>query len=96
MNPIDPNAVVSYDSILHVCELCGDEVGREFFGELTVVHMKWVGAEQPPVSMAVSLVWKFLDEATTDSALLATLEQFEDQATNRLLIAVLGDMKTQA
>ena len=45
---IDPNAVVSnmigthcktvvvmvsYDSMLHVCELCGDEVWREFFGE---------------------------------------------------------------
>ena len=34
-------------------------------------------------------MWKFLNEATTDSVLLASVEHFEDQATNRLLIAVL-------
>ena len=32
-------AMVSYDSVL--CDLCGDEVCREFFGEPRVVHMNW-------------------------------------------------------
>ena len=34
-------------------------------------------------------MWKFLKEVTIDSVLLAAIEQFEDQATNRLLIAAL-------
>ena len=33
----------------------------------------------------------FLNEATIDSVLLATIEQFKDQATNRLLIAALEE-----
>ena len=33
----------------------------------------------------------FLNEATIDLELLAALEQFEDQAANRLLIAVLEE-----
>ena len=32
--------MVSYDSILHVCELCGHEVCREFLVNTIVVHMK--------------------------------------------------------
>ena len=36
-------------------------------------------------------MWKFLNEATTDSVLLASIGQFEDQANNRLLIAVLEE-----
>ena len=32
--------MVSYDSILHVCELCGHEVCREFLVNPIVVHMK--------------------------------------------------------
>ena len=36
-------------------------------------------------------MWKFLNEATFDSVLLASVGQFEDQATNRLLIAVLEE-----
>ena len=36
-------------------------------------------------------MWKFLNEATIDSVLLAAIQQFEDQATNRLLIAVLEE-----
>ena len=32
------------------------------------------------------LVWWVLNEATVDSALLDVLEQFEDQATDRLLL----------
>ena len=37
-------------------------------------------------------MWKFLNEATIDSVvLLASIGQFEDQATNRLLIAVLEE-----
>ena len=34
---------------------------------------------------------KFLNETTIDLQLLAALEQFEDQAANRLLIAVLEE-----
>ena len=37
------------------------------------------------------LVQILLNEATIDSVLLAEVEQFEDQATNRLLIAVLEE-----
>ena len=36
-------------------------------------------------------MWKFLNEATIDSVLLASIGQFEDQATNRLLIAALEE-----
>ena len=36
-------------------------------------------------------MWKFLNEATIDSVVLAAIEQFEDQATNRLLIAALEE-----
>ena len=39
-------------------------------------------------------MWKFLNEATIDSVLLAAIEQFEDRATNRLLIAALEDSGT--
>ena len=35
------------------------------------------------------LVWQVLNEATVDSALLDALEQFEDQATYRLLLSAL-------
>ena len=37
------------------------------------------------------LVWTFLNEATIELVLLAAIEQFEDQATNRLLIAALEE-----
>ena len=37
------------------------------------------------------LVWKFLNEATIDSVLLAAIEQFEDQTTTRLLIDALEE-----
>ena len=36
-------------------------------------------------------MWTFLNEATIDSVLLAAIEQFKDQATNRLLIAALEE-----
>ena len=36
-------------------------------------------------------MWKFLNEATIDSVLLAAIEQFEDQTNNRLLIAALEE-----
>ena len=36
-------------------------------------------------------MWKFLNEATIDSVLLAAVEQFEDQATTRLLITALDE-----
>ena len=37
------------------------------------------------------LVWKFLNEATIDTVLLAAIEQFEDQTTTRVLIAALEE-----
>ena len=49
-----------------------------------------MGDEQQPVSVAASFMWKFLNEGTIDSVLLAAIEQFKDQATNRVLIAALG------
>ena len=36
-------------------------------------------------------VWKFSNEATADLVVLAAIEEFEHQATNRLLIAPLGE-----
>ena len=42
------------------------------------------------------LVWWFLNEATVDLVLLDALEQFENQATDRLLLSALEDVKTQA
>ena len=77
--------MLSYDSIL--CDLCGDKVYGEFFGE---DHMHGVrGAEQLPVSVAASFFLWFLNEATFDPVLLDALEQFEDQATNGLLLSAL-------
>ena len=85
--------MVAYNSILHVCELCGDEVCREFFSEPNSnpheVSGSWTNNCQflrPP-----PLVRTFLNEATIDLELLAALEQFEDQAANRLPIAVLEE-----
>ena len=37
------------------------------------------------------LVWKFMNETTIDSVVLAAIEQFEDQTTTRLLIAALEE-----
>ena len=37
----------------------------------------------------------FLNEATVDLELLATLEQFEDQATDRLLVSVLVEQEKE-
>ena len=36
-------------------------------------------------------MWEFLNEAIVDLELLAALEQFEDQATDRLLLYVLEE-----
>ena len=36
-------------------------------------------------------MWKFLNEATIDSVLLAAIEQFEDQTTTRVLITALEE-----
>ena len=41
-------------------------------------------------------MWKFLNEATIDLEVLAALEQFEDEAGDRLLIAVLEEYEIQA
>ena len=45
------------------------------------------GAEQHQFLRLPPLVWMFLNEVTVDLVLLAALEQFEYQATNRLLLA---------
>ena len=47
--------------------------------------------KQLPVSVAASFSVEVLNEATIDSVLLAVIEQFKDQATNRLLTAVLEE-----
>lgn len=44
------------------------------------------GAEELPVSVTM---WWFLSKAIVDSALLDALEQFKDQATDKLLFSVL-------
>ena len=62
-----------------LCDLCGDEV-----------YIRVKGAEQLQFLWPPPLVWWVLNEATVDSALLDALEQFEDQATNRLLLSVLN------
>ena len=36
-------------------------------------------------------MWEILNEATIDSGLQATPDQFEDQATDRLLLSVLEE-----
>ena len=80
--------MVCYDSVL--CDLCGDNVyNGELFGEPTNSSHGVRGAEQLPVSVAAPLVWWVLNEATVDSTLLDVLEQFEDQATDRLLLTTL-------
>ena len=84
----------SYDSIL--CDLCGDEVYGEFFSEPNSSSHGVRGAEQLPVSVAASSSVVGFEWATVDSVLLDALEQFEDQATNRLPLSVLKDVKTQA
>ena len=68
----------------------GTKSAESFSVNQIVVHMKWVGAEQPPVQPP-PLVRMFSNETTIDSVLLAAIEQFEDQATNRLLIAALEE-----
>ena len=51
-----------------------------------VVRMDWTGAEQLPVSAAASFCVEVFESYLV---LLAALQQFEDQATSRLLIAAL-------
>ena len=68
----------------------------EFFSEPNSSSHGVRGAEQLPVSVAASSSVVVLNEATVNSVLLDALEQFEDQATDRLLLSVLEDVKTQA
>ena len=56
-----------------------------------VVHMKWAGAEQLPVSAAASFSVDVFEWSHHWLVLLAAIEQFEDQATNRLPLAVLEE-----
>ena len=71
----------------------GTKSAESFSANPIVVHMKWEGAKKLPWPPPFSA--EFLNEATIDSVLLAAIEQFEDQATNRLLIAALKEyMKT--
>ena len=50
-------------------------------------HMEWEELNNYRFLWPPLLVWWFLNEATVDSALVDALEQFEDQATNRLLLS---------
>ena len=79
----------SYDSIL--CDLCGDQVYSEFFGEASSSPCELGRAKQAPVSTSASSSMGVLNEATVDSLLLAALEQFEDEATDRLLLSALEE-----
>ena len=54
-----------------------------------VVHMEWEELNNHQFLQLPPLVWEFLNEATVESELLAALEQFEDQATNRLILAAV-------
>ena len=87
--------MVSYSSVLH--DLCGDEVYRVFC-EPNSSPCELGAAKQPPVSAAASSSAGVLNEANVNSLLLATLEQFKDQAaleqfkdqgTDRLLLFAL-------
>ena len=78
---------------MYVCEFCGDEVCREFFGEPNSspheVSERWTTASF--CGHLLLLVWMFLNEANI--ATNCNIEQFEDQAINRLLIATLEECK---
>ena len=77
-------AMVSYNLVL--CDLCRDKVYTEFFCEPNSSPHELGAAEQPPVSAAASSSAGVLNEANVNSLLLA---QFEDQATNWLLLFAL-------
>ena len=79
--------MVSYNSVLH--DLCGDEVYREFSCEPNSSPHELGAAEQPSVSPAASSSAGVLNEANVNSLLLAALEKFEDQATDRLVLFAL-------
>ena len=64
--------MVSYNLIL--CDLCGDKVYREFFGEPNSSSHRVRGAEQLPVSVATSSSVSFLNEATVDIVQVAALK----------------------
>ena len=84
--------MVSYDSIIHICKLCEDNSAESFVANPIVVHMNWVGAEKLPVSAAASSSAKVFEWTHCWlSTILAAIEQFEDQATNRLLLSALEE-----
>ena len=78
--------MVSYNLVLR--DLGGDEVYREFFCEPNSSPHELGAAEPPPVSAAASSSAGVLNEANVNSLLLAALEQFEDQATNRATLCI--------
>ena len=73
--------MVSYDSVLWGRSL------QRVFGEPSSSPHELGGAEHLPVSVAASSSTGVLNEATVDLLLLAALEQFKDQAINRLLLS---------
>ena len=64
-------------------------VGVKFFDEPSSSPRELGVAEQPHVSVATSSSAGVLNKATVNSLLPAALEQFEDQATSRLLLFAL-------
>ena len=61
----------------------------KFFDEPSSSPRELGAAEQPHVSAAASSSAGILNEATVDSLLLAALAQFEEQATDQLLLFAL-------
>ena len=59
-----------------------------FSVNLIVVHIKWEELNYKFCS-GLPQVRGFLNEATVDLEILATLEQFKDQATDKLLLYAL-------
>ena len=78
--------MVSYNSVLH-------EAYREFFCEPNNSPLELGAAEQLPISAAASSNAGALNEVNVNSLLLAALEQFEEQATNQLLLFALEGYK---
>ena len=60
------------------------------FGGFTVVHMELNNHQFLRLPPLVQFFF-FLNEATVDLVLTITLEQFENQATNRLLLSMLEE-----
>ena len=78
--------MVSYE---HYVTSAGMKSMESFLVSPIVVHMEWEELKEHQFLWPPPLVWWFLNETTLDLVLLPALEQFEDQATDRLLLFAL-------